>query len=46
VSKPLTEDQLTAIVDIQLHRLESRLQELLEGKFSEGDSVTVDAKGR
>jgi ATP-dependent Clp protease ATP-binding subunit ClpB len=89
VFKPLTEDQLTAIVDIQLHRLEHRLQErrvtlvvtdaarkllaqrgwdpvygarplkraiqrlvqdplammLLEGKFSEGDTVTVDVKG-
>ena len=88
VFKPLTEDQLTAIVDIQLRRLEQRLQErrvtlvvtdaarkllaqrgwdpvygarplkraiqrlvqdplammLLEGKFSEGDTVTVDAK--
>jgi ATP-dependent Clp protease ATP-binding subunit ClpB len=88
VFKPLTEDQLTAIVDIQLGRLEQRLQErritlvvsdaarkllaqrgwdpvygarplkraiqrlvqdplammLLEGKFSEGDTVTVDAK--
>jgi len=89
VFKPLTEDQLTAIVDIQLKRLENRLAErrvqlvvtdaarkllaqrgwdpvygarplkraiqrlvqdplammLLEGKFSEGDTVTVDAKG-
>jgi ATP-dependent Clp protease ATP-binding subunit ClpB len=89
VFKPLTEDQLTAIVDIQLKRLELRLQErritlvvtdaarkllaqrgwdpvygarplkraiqrmvqdplammLLEGKFSEGDTVTVDVKG-
>ena len=89
VFKPLTEDQLTAIVDIQLHRLERRLQErrvtlvvtdaarrllaqrgwdpvygarplkraiqrlvqdplammLLEAKFSDGDTVTVDAKG-
>jgi ATP-dependent Clp protease ATP-binding subunit ClpB len=89
VFKPLTEDQLTAIVDIQLHRLERRLQErrvtlvvtdagrkllaqrgwdpvygarplkraiqrlvqdplammLLEGKFGDGDTVTVDAKG-
>jgi ATP-dependent Clp protease ATP-binding subunit ClpB len=87
VFKPLTEDQLTAIVDIQLHRLERRLQErrvtlvvtdaarrllaqrgwdpvygarplkraiqrlvqdplammLLEGKFGDGDTVTVDA---
>ncbi|MHB8611738.1 MAG: ATP-dependent chaperone ClpB [Candidatus Dormibacteraceae bacterium] len=89
VFKPLTEDQLTAIVEIQLHRLERRLQErrvtlavtdtarkllaqrgwdpvygarplkraiqrlvqdpmammLLEGKFGEGDTVKVDAKG-
>jgi ATP-dependent Clp protease ATP-binding subunit ClpB len=89
VFKPLTEDQLTAIVDIQLRRLESRLAErrvhlevteaarkllaqrgwdpvygarplkraiqrllqdplammLLEGKFTEGDTITVDAKG-
>jgi ATP-dependent Clp protease ATP-binding subunit ClpB len=89
VFKPLTEDQLTAIVDIQLKRLENRLAErrvslevtdaarkllaqrgwdpvygarplkraiqrliqdplammLLEGKFTEGDTVTVDAKG-
>ncbi len=89
VFKPLTEDQLTAIVDIQLKRLENRLAErrvqlvvtdaarkllaqrgwdpvygarplkraiqrlvqdplammLLEGKFAEGDTVTVDAKG-
>ena len=89
VFKPLTEDQLTAIVDIQLKRLEQRLQErrvtlvvtdaarkllaqrgwdpvygarplkraiqrlvqdplammLLEGKFSDGDTVTVDVKG-
>ena len=88
VFKSLTEDQLTAIVDIQLKRLENRLAErrvqlvvtdaarkllaqrgwdpvygarplkraiqrlvqdplammLLEGKFSEGDTVTVDAK--
>ncbi len=87
VFKRLTEDQLTAIVDIQLHRLERRLQErrvtlvvtdaarrllaqrgwdpvygarplkraiqrlvqdplammLLEGKFGDGDAVTVDA---
>jgi ATP-dependent Clp protease ATP-binding subunit ClpB len=87
VFKPLTEDQLTAIVDIQLHRLERRLLErkvnlivtdaarkllaqrgwdpvygarplrraiqrlvqdplammLLEGKFSDGDTVTVGA---
>jgi len=89
VFKPLTEDQLTAIVDIQLKRLENRLAErrvnlvvtdaarkllaqrgwdpvygarplkraiqrlvqdplammLLEGKFTEGDTITVDAKG-
>ncbi len=89
VFKPLTEDQLTAIVDIQLRRLEQRLQDrrvtlvvtdaarkllaqrgwdpvygarplkraiqrlvqdplammLLEGKFGEGDTVKVDAKG-
>jgi ATP-dependent Clp protease ATP-binding subunit ClpB len=89
VFKPLTEDQLTAIVEIQLHRLERRLQDrrvtlvvtdaarkllaqrgwdpvygarplkraiqrlvqdplammLLEGKFGEGDTITVDAKG-
>jgi ATP-dependent Clp protease ATP-binding subunit ClpB len=89
VFKPLTEDQLTAIVDIQLKRLESRLAErrvrlvvtdaarrllgqrgwdpvygarplkraiqrlvqdplammLLEGKFSDGDIITVDVKG-
>jgi ATP-dependent Clp protease ATP-binding subunit ClpB len=90
VFRPLTEDQLTAIVDIQLHRLEKRLAErhvnlvvtdaarkllaqrgwdpvygarplkraiqrlvqdplammLLEGKFSEGDTIEVDvAKG-
>jgi ATP-dependent Clp protease ATP-binding subunit ClpB len=89
VFKPLTEDQLTAIVDIQLKRLENRLADrrvqlvvtegarkllaqrgwdpvygarplkraiqrlvqdplammLLEGKFAEGDTVTVDAKG-
>jgi ATP-dependent Clp protease ATP-binding subunit ClpB len=89
VFKPLTEDQLTVIVDIQLKRLENRLAErrvqlvvtegarkllaqrgwdpvygarplkraiqrlvqdplammLLEGKFAEGDTVTVDAKG-
>jgi len=89
VFKPLTEDQLTAIVDIQLKRLENRLADrrvhlevtaaarkllaqrgwdpvygarplkraiqrlvqdplammLLEGKFTEGDTVTVDAKG-
>jgi ATP-dependent Clp protease ATP-binding subunit ClpB len=89
VFKPLTEDQLTAIVDIQLKRLENRLAErrvhlvvtdaarrllaqrgwdpvygarplkraiqrlvqdplammLLEGKFSDGDTITVDAKG-
>jgi ATP-dependent Clp protease ATP-binding subunit ClpB len=89
VFKPLTEDQLTAIVDIQLRRLERRLQDrrvtlvvtdaarkllaqrgwdpvygarplkraiqrlvqdplammLLEGKFGEGDTITVDAKG-
>src|SRR5258708_5170217 len=89
VFKPLTEDQLTAIVDIQLERLETRLAErrvqlvvtdaarkllaqrgwdpvygarplkraiqrlvqdplammLLEGKFGEGDTITVDAKG-
>src|SRR5882762_508752 len=89
VFKPLTEDQLIVIVDIQLKRLENRLAErrvqlvvtdaarkllaqrgwdpvygarplkraiqrlvqdplammLLEGKFSEGDTVTVDAKG-
>jgi ATP-dependent Clp protease ATP-binding subunit ClpB len=88
VFKPLTEDQLTAIVDIQLKRLENRLADrrihlevtaaarkllaqrgwdpvygarplkraiqrlvqdplammLLEGKFSEGDTITVDAK--
>jgi ATP-dependent Clp protease ATP-binding subunit ClpB len=88
VFKPLTEDQLTAIVDIQLKRLESRLAErrvklvvtdaarrllaqrgwdpvygarplkraiqrlvqdplammLLEGKFGDGDTITVDAK--
>jgi ATP-dependent Clp protease ATP-binding subunit ClpB len=88
VFKPLTEDQLTAIVDIQLKRLENRLAErrvhlvvtdagrkllaqrawdpvygarplkraiqrlvqdplammLLEGKFTEGDTITVDAK--
>ncbi len=89
VFKALTVDQLTAIVDIQLRRLERRLSErrvtlevtgparkllaqrgwdpvygarplkraiqrlvqdplammLLEGKFSEGDTVTVDANG-
>jgi ATP-dependent Clp protease ATP-binding subunit ClpB len=89
VFKPLTEDQLTAIVDIQLHRLERRLLDrrvtlvvadaarkllaqrgwdpvygarplkraiqrmiqdplammLLQGKFSEGDTVTVDVEG-
>src|SRR5580765_5689122 len=89
VFKPLTEDQLTAIVDIQLKRLEKRLAErsvhlvvtdaarrllaqrgwdpvygarplkraiqrvvqdplamlLLEGKFSDGDTITVDVKG-
>ena len=89
VFKPLTEQQLTAIVDIQLERLRRRLQErrvslivtdaarkllarrgwdpvygarplkraiqrmvqdplammLLEGRFGEGDTVTVDVKG-
>jgi ATP-dependent Clp protease ATP-binding subunit ClpB len=89
VFEPLTETQLTAIVDIQLERLRRRLQErrvnlvvtdaartllaqrgwdpvygarplkraiqrmvqdplammLLEGKFSEGDTVTVDVAG-
>jgi ATP-dependent Clp protease ATP-binding subunit ClpB len=89
VFKPLTEDQLTAIVDIQLKKLENRLQDrrvtlvvadaarkllaqrgwdpvygarplkraiqrlvqdplammLLESKFSEGDTITADAKG-
>jgi ATP-dependent Clp protease ATP-binding subunit ClpB len=89
VFKPLNEEQLTAIVDIQLKRLERRLAErrvtlvvadtarkllaqrgwdpvygarplkraiqrlvqdplammLLEGKFTEGDTITVDAKG-
>jgi ATP-dependent Clp protease ATP-binding subunit ClpB len=89
VFKPLTEDQLTAIVDIQLKRLEDRLAErrvtlvvtdgaasllaqrgwdpvygarplkraiqrlvqdplammLLEGKFSDGDTITLGAKG-
>jgi ATP-dependent Clp protease ATP-binding subunit ClpB len=89
VFKALTEVQLTAIVDIQLKRLENRLAErrfhlvvtdaarrllaqrgwdpvygarplkraiqrlvqdplammLLEGKFSDGDTITVDAKG-
>ncbi|HXD81461.1 MAG TPA: ATP-dependent chaperone ClpB [Candidatus Acidoferrum sp.] len=89
VFKPLTEQQLTAIVDIQLERLRLRLQErgvsltltdasrkllaqrgwdpiygarplkraiqrmvqdplammLLEGRFGEGDTVTVDVKG-
>jgi ATP-dependent Clp protease ATP-binding subunit ClpB len=89
VFKPLTEDQLTTIVDIQLKRLENRLADrrvhlvvtdaarrllaqrgwdpvygarplkraiqrlvqdplammLLEGKFSDGDTITVDAKG-
>jgi ATP-dependent Clp protease ATP-binding subunit ClpB len=89
VFKPLTEEQLGAIVDIQLQRLQKRLDErkislvvtdaarkmliergwdpaygarplkraiqrmvqdplammLLEGKFSEGDTVEVDAKG-
>jgi ATP-dependent Clp protease ATP-binding subunit ClpB len=89
VFKPLTEDQLTAIVDIQLKRLENRLAErrvhlmvtdaarrllaqrgwdpvygarplkraiqrlvqdplammLLEGKFTDGDTITVDVKG-
>ena len=89
VFKALTEDQLTAIVDIQLKRLERRLLErrislvvtdaarkllaqrgwdpvygarplkrsiqrmvqdpmammLLEGKFGEGDTITVDVKG-
>jgi ATP-dependent Clp protease ATP-binding subunit ClpB len=89
VFKALTEDQLTAIVDIQLKRLENRLADrrvhlvvtdaarkllaqrgwdpvygarplkraiqrlvqdplammLLEGKFGEGDTITVDAKG-
>jgi ATP-dependent Clp protease ATP-binding subunit ClpB len=89
VFKPLTEDQLTAIVDIQLKRLENRLAErrvhlvvtdaarkllaqrgwdpvygarplkraiqrlvqdplammLLEGKFTEGETITVDTKG-
>ena len=89
VFEPLTEDQLTAIVDIQLKRLERRLAErrvnlvvtdaarkllaqrgwdpvygarplkraiqrlvqdplammLLEGKFTEGDTVTVETKG-
>jgi ATP-dependent Clp protease ATP-binding subunit ClpB len=89
VFKALTEEQLTAIVDIQLKRLENRLADrrvhlvvtdaarkllaqrgwdpvygarplkraiqrlvqdplammLLEGKFAEGDTVTVDAKG-
>jgi ATP-dependent Clp protease ATP-binding subunit ClpB len=89
VFKSLTQDQLTAIVDIQLRRLERRLGErrvtlvvmeaarkllaqrgwdpvygarplkraiqrlvqdplammLLEGKFAEGDTITVDAKG-
>jgi ATP-dependent Clp protease ATP-binding subunit ClpB len=89
VFKPLTEDQLSAIVDIQLKRLENRLAErrvklvvtdaarkllaqrgwdpvygarplkraiqrlvqdplammLLEGKFTEGDTITVDVKG-
>jgi ATP-dependent Clp protease ATP-binding subunit ClpB len=89
VFKPLTEEQLTAIVDIQLERLKRRLEErrvnlvvtdaarkllaqrgwdpvygarplkraiqrmvqdplammLLEGRFSEGDTVTVDAAG-
>jgi ATP-dependent Clp protease ATP-binding subunit ClpB len=88
VFKPLTEDQLTAIVDIQLKRLENRLADrrvqlvvtdaarkllaqrgwdpvygarplkraiqrlvqdplammLLEGKFTEGDTITVDAR--
>ena len=88
VFKPLTVDQLTAIVDIQLRRLENRLAErrvhlvvtdaarkllaqrgwdpvygarplkraiqrlvqdplammLLEGKFTEGDTITVDAR--
>jgi ATP-dependent Clp protease ATP-binding subunit ClpB len=89
VFKALTEEQLTAIVDIQLKRLENRLADrrvhlvvtdaarkllaqrgwdpvygarplkraiqrlvqdplammLLEGKFGEGDTITVDAKG-
>jgi ATP-dependent Clp protease ATP-binding subunit ClpB len=89
VFRPLTEEQLTKIVDIQLHRLEKRLAErrvdlvvtdaarqllarrgwdpvygarplkraiqrllqdplammLLEGKFSEGDTIEVDVKG-
>src|SRR6195256_3943142 len=89
VFKALTEEQLTAIVDIQLKRLENRLTDrrvhlvvtdaarkllaqrgwdpvygarplkraiqrlvqdplammLLEGKFGEGDTITVDAKG-
>jgi ATP-dependent Clp protease ATP-binding subunit ClpB len=89
VFKSLTQDQLTAIVDIQLRRLERRLAErrvtllvtdsarkllarrgwdpvygarplkraiqrlvqdplammLLEGKFAEGDTITVDADG-
>ena len=89
VFNPLTEDQLTAIVDIQLGRLQRRLQDrrvslivtdaarkllakrgwdpvygarplkraiqrmvqdpmammLLEGKFGEGDTVTLDVKG-
>jgi ATP-dependent Clp protease ATP-binding subunit ClpB len=89
VFKPLTQEQLAAIVDIQLERLKRRLQErtvnlvvtdaarqllaqrgwdpvygarplkraiqrmvqdplammLLEGRFSEGDTVTVDAAG-
>jgi len=88
VFKPLTEDQLAAIVDIQLRRLEQRLAErhiqlvvtdaarkllahrgwdpvygarplkraiqrmvqdplammLLEGKFSDGEAVEVDAR--
>jgi ATP-dependent Clp protease ATP-binding subunit ClpB len=88
VFRPLTEDQLTKIVDIQLRRLESRLADrrvtlmvtdgarkllakrgwdpvygarplkrtiqrllqdplammLLEGKFSEGDTIEVDVK--
>jgi ATP-dependent Clp protease ATP-binding subunit ClpB len=89
VFKALTQEQLTAIVDIQLKRLENRLADrrvhlvvtdaarkllaqrgwdpvygarplkraiqrlvqdplammLLEGKFGEGDTITVDAKG-
>jgi ATP-dependent Clp protease ATP-binding subunit ClpB len=89
VFNPLTEEQLTAIVDIQMERLKRRLQDrrvevivsdsarkllaqrgwdpiygarplkraiqrmvqdplammLLEGKFGEGDTITVDVKG-